>query len=368
MPRAPVTGRVLMPASLIPLKDPLTLVQAAAQIRIECRISACISQGSLADAPYVAEVRREIARLGLEQTVTLLGALDARHCGGNIGGHRRTAQPPGGRADGGDRGDGGRHSCRGSAGRRSAVPGRGWRDGAADAVWRSGALADALAELLNEPNTAAAWALPAAPSPEPASTRRVWPGNIWRCIARLKTTMNGTNDERPMMQERRRVHPSSVFRPPSSVILCPFWLSPTCIRRRMRRWRASSLRSKSNRFPRLDAGCARGGRCARVERVPGGVWAGAPGSGRTAPRPDSRALRVFGYHDVWHSIRPAHPADPSRHRGAGRLDRAAVSLDEQARQPAPSSRQDGCGRRWAARMPRLCRARSGHRAFQPDAA
>ena len=77
MPREPVTGRILMPASLIPLKDPLTLVQAAPQMRNRVPNLSVHLAGSLADAPYVAEVRREIARLGLDETVTLLGALDA---------------------------------------------------------------------------------------------------------------------------------------------------------------------------------------------------------------------------------------------------------------------------------------------------
>ena len=77
MLRKPVAGRVLMPASLIPLKDPLTLVRAAAQMRDRTPNLSVHLAGSLTDAPYVAELRREIARLGLDETVRLLGALDA---------------------------------------------------------------------------------------------------------------------------------------------------------------------------------------------------------------------------------------------------------------------------------------------------
>jgi glycosyltransferase involved in cell wall biosynthesis len=77
MSEEPVTGRVLMPASLIPLKDPLTLVQAAAQMQDRVPNLGVHLAGSLADVSYVAEVRREIAKLGLGETVTLLGALDA---------------------------------------------------------------------------------------------------------------------------------------------------------------------------------------------------------------------------------------------------------------------------------------------------
>jgi glycosyltransferase involved in cell wall biosynthesis len=77
LPRRPVAGRVLMPAAMIPLKDPLTLVRAAAQVRsripeLQIRIA-----GSLADTGYVAEVRREIGRLRLHEAVSLLGPLDA---------------------------------------------------------------------------------------------------------------------------------------------------------------------------------------------------------------------------------------------------------------------------------------------------
>lgn len=75
LPRAPMPGRVLMPASVIPLKDPLTLVRAAALVRerlpgLQVRLA-----GSLADEAYVAHVRGEIARLDLGDCVSLLGAL-----------------------------------------------------------------------------------------------------------------------------------------------------------------------------------------------------------------------------------------------------------------------------------------------------
>lgn len=76
LPRHPVAGRVLMPASVIPLKDPLTLVRAAAQARDRVPGLSVHLAGSLTDTAYVAEVRAEIGRLGLDERVTLLGSLD----------------------------------------------------------------------------------------------------------------------------------------------------------------------------------------------------------------------------------------------------------------------------------------------------
>ncbi len=74
--RQPVAGRVLMPASLIPLKDPLTLVRAAADLRVRVPDLRVHLAGSWTDAAYVSQVQDEIARLRLEDTVSMLGALD----------------------------------------------------------------------------------------------------------------------------------------------------------------------------------------------------------------------------------------------------------------------------------------------------
>jgi glycosyltransferase involved in cell wall biosynthesis len=77
LPRQPVRGRLLMPGSLIPRKDPVTLIQAVAEVRRKVPYVQVHLAGTLADTVYVGEVRREIARLGLEDVVTLLGSLDA---------------------------------------------------------------------------------------------------------------------------------------------------------------------------------------------------------------------------------------------------------------------------------------------------
>ncbi len=77
LPRQPIRGRVLMPAAVIPLKDPLTLVRAASRLRPAVPDLRIVLAGSLADAAYVSEVRREIARLGSEDAVTLAGPLNA---------------------------------------------------------------------------------------------------------------------------------------------------------------------------------------------------------------------------------------------------------------------------------------------------
>ncbi len=77
LPRRPVPGRVLMPATLIPLKDPLTLVRAAAQIRDAIPELSVHLAGAPANPAYAATLRAEITRLDLAEAVTLLGALDA---------------------------------------------------------------------------------------------------------------------------------------------------------------------------------------------------------------------------------------------------------------------------------------------------
>jgi glycosyltransferase involved in cell wall biosynthesis len=75
LPRRPVRGRVLVPGAVIPRKDQLTLVRAAAQV---CRAVPQLSlhlAGSLSNAAYVAELRDEIGHSGLTETVRLLGPL-----------------------------------------------------------------------------------------------------------------------------------------------------------------------------------------------------------------------------------------------------------------------------------------------------
>ena len=76
LPRRPIAGRVFMPASVIPLKDPLTLVRAAALLRQRMPQLSVHIAGSLADCAYAEQVRREIDRAGLAEVVRLLGPLD----------------------------------------------------------------------------------------------------------------------------------------------------------------------------------------------------------------------------------------------------------------------------------------------------
>jgi glycosyltransferase involved in cell wall biosynthesis len=77
LPRRPIQGRVFMPAAVIPLKDPLTLVRAASRLQSAAPDSRIILAGSLANVAYVGEVRREIARLGLGDAVILAGPFNA---------------------------------------------------------------------------------------------------------------------------------------------------------------------------------------------------------------------------------------------------------------------------------------------------
>jgi glycosyltransferase involved in cell wall biosynthesis len=76
LPRRPVAGRLLMPAIVIRRKDPLTLVRAAAEVRRAIPELSVHVAGALLDGAYAVEVQAEIARLGLQETVTLLGGLD----------------------------------------------------------------------------------------------------------------------------------------------------------------------------------------------------------------------------------------------------------------------------------------------------
>lgn len=72
----PVPGRVLMPATLIPLKDSLTLIRAAAEARQAIPGLSIQLAGATPDPNYLAEVQAEIVRLHLQATVAILGPLD----------------------------------------------------------------------------------------------------------------------------------------------------------------------------------------------------------------------------------------------------------------------------------------------------
>lgn len=75
LPRQPVPGRVLMPATVIPVKDPLTLIAAAALARSAVPDLVVHLSGSAPDPGYAAEVRAAISRLRLTEAVHLLGLL-----------------------------------------------------------------------------------------------------------------------------------------------------------------------------------------------------------------------------------------------------------------------------------------------------
>ncbi len=76
LPRRPVPGRVLVPATIIPLKDPLTLVRAAAGLRRSIPALSVHLAGAVGDARYGQQLQAEVATLGLKDVVRLLGPLD----------------------------------------------------------------------------------------------------------------------------------------------------------------------------------------------------------------------------------------------------------------------------------------------------
>ncbi len=76
LPRRPVPGRVLVPATIIPLKDPLTLIRAAAGLRRSLPELSVHLAGPVGDARYDRQLRAEIAALGLREIVRPLGPLD----------------------------------------------------------------------------------------------------------------------------------------------------------------------------------------------------------------------------------------------------------------------------------------------------
>lgn len=76
LPRRPVPGRVLVPATIIPLKDPLTLVRAAAGLRRAIPTLSVHLAGAVGDARYSQQLQAEIATRGLKDVVRLLGPLD----------------------------------------------------------------------------------------------------------------------------------------------------------------------------------------------------------------------------------------------------------------------------------------------------
>ncbi|MGV8084616.1 MAG: glycosyltransferase family 4 protein [Coriobacteriia bacterium] len=75
--REPQPGRVLVPAAIIPRKDQVSLVRAAAIIKQTIPNLSMHFAGSLSDTAYVQEVLQEIDRAGLADAVTLLGPLSA---------------------------------------------------------------------------------------------------------------------------------------------------------------------------------------------------------------------------------------------------------------------------------------------------
>ncbi len=76
LPRHPLPGRVLMPATIVPLKDPLTLVRAAAALRSSLPELSVHLAGPIGDLSYGRQVQAEIAALNLQDSVRLLGPLD----------------------------------------------------------------------------------------------------------------------------------------------------------------------------------------------------------------------------------------------------------------------------------------------------
>ena len=72
--RAPVSGRLLLPASVIPRKDILTLVEAVALARPALPQLHLLIAGRTDESVYVGQVREACDRLGVSDIVQLLGA------------------------------------------------------------------------------------------------------------------------------------------------------------------------------------------------------------------------------------------------------------------------------------------------------
>jgi glycosyltransferase involved in cell wall biosynthesis len=73
LPRRPVPGRLLLPASVIPRKDPITLIRALASARRERSDLHLQIAGRTNEAAYLAQVQAACRELGLADRVELLG-------------------------------------------------------------------------------------------------------------------------------------------------------------------------------------------------------------------------------------------------------------------------------------------------------
>jgi len=73
LPRRPVSGRLLLPASVIPRKDPVTLIRALAVARRERPDLHLQIAGRINETAYVAQVQAICRELGLADRVELLG-------------------------------------------------------------------------------------------------------------------------------------------------------------------------------------------------------------------------------------------------------------------------------------------------------
>ena len=76
LPRRTVPRRVLMPAAMIPLKDPLTLIRAAARLRETIPTLSVNLAGPHVDITYVKTLKAEITERNLGGIVALLGPLN----------------------------------------------------------------------------------------------------------------------------------------------------------------------------------------------------------------------------------------------------------------------------------------------------
>ncbi len=73
LPRRPVFGRLLLPAAVIPRKDPITLVRALAAARKQMPELHLQIAGRTNEAAYVTQVQDACRELGVDEHVTFLG-------------------------------------------------------------------------------------------------------------------------------------------------------------------------------------------------------------------------------------------------------------------------------------------------------
>lgn len=71
--RSPISGRLLLPASVIPRKDVITLVTAVSRARRQLPDLHLLVAGRTNETAYVEQVREACKRLGVEDAVQLLG-------------------------------------------------------------------------------------------------------------------------------------------------------------------------------------------------------------------------------------------------------------------------------------------------------